>query len=403
MKILYIGTVITDETIEKIYKKCKTNKPTMAGILFDRNVAQGVGEYAEIEAVSLIPVPSYPNCKKIIVKAKKEEYNNIQIKYTTLINLPIIKYIFYIFSLCFYLINWNIKNRKEKNKIVILASPDIMFSLPCIILKNILKNKVISCVTDLPEFTINYRKDTNIIKKKLLNIKNHLYDKVKSKMDGYIFLSKYMNEKVNTDNKPYVVIDGLVNVEEILNNEKIEKNKNKVLMYAGGLNVSYGINTLIDAFMKANVENSELWLFGSGDYENEIREICKQHKNIKFMGQVEHSKVIRYEKEATLLINPRPTTEEYVKYSFPSKTLEYMLTGTPLMTTNLPTITEDYKEYLFIIKDENIDEITISIREHLTKSQEELTEFGNKAKQYIIKEKNVKKQCKKIMNLISNL
>lgn len=403
LKILYIGTLTTNKTIEKYMAQCKSNKPTMAGILFDRNVASGINNYCDLEAISLLPIPSFPRLKKIFIKEKQEYYENIKITYLSIFNLPIIKYFFIILNLFFYLIHWNIKNRQEKDRKIILASVDTIFTLPSIIGKKIFKTDVYAVVTDLPDFSFEYRNDIGIIKKSINIIAIKIYNILKHKLDGYIYLSKYMNEKINLNNKPYIVIDGLVNVNEI-NQYKIEnapKEGKRIVMYAGGLNESYGIKKLVDAFLLSGVDNSELWLFGSGDYEETLKNISQENSKIKFGGQISHRKIIEYEKKVTLLINPRPTNEEYTKYSFPSKTLEYMLSGTPFLTTRIPTLTEEYDEHLFYIENEDVTGISKAISDVLSLDKEALIKKGESAKDFIIKNKNNIVQSKKIVDLIT--
>lgn len=77
-------------------------------------------------------------------------------------------------------------------------------------------------------------------------------------------------------------------------------------------------------------------------------------------------------KKATLLINPRPSNEEFTKYSFPSKNLEYMASGTPLLATDLPGIPAEYKRYEYIIENENIDGIANMFRYVLNLTDAEL-------------------------------
>ena len=54
-------------------------------------------------------------------------------------------------------------------------------------------------------------------------------------------------------------------------------------------------------------------------------------------------------KEAKLLINLRNPEDKYTKYSFPSKTFEYMVSGTPFFTTKLEGIPSEYYNYLYCI------------------------------------------------------
>ena len=56
------------------------------------------------------------------------------------------------------------------------------------------------------------------------------------------------------------------------------------------------------------------------------------------MGCVTNDEIVRLQCEATLLVNPRPSDKEFCKYSFPSKTIEYMASGTPVLMTKLPGV-----------------------------------------------------------------
>ena len=49
--------------------------------------------------------------------------------------------------------------------------------------------------------------------------------------------------------------------------------------------------------------------------------LCESEELTRLMN---HPKIVKEEKKSTLLVNPRFTNEEYTKYSFPSKNMEYM-------------------------------------------------------------------------------
>ena len=118
------------------------------------------------------------------------------------------------------------------------------------------------------------------------------------------------------------------------------------------------------------------------------------------MGVAPNSDIVKAELKATLLVNPRPTNEEYTKYSFPSKNMEYMASGTPVLTTELPGMPEDHKPYVFFIKDETADGIAETLRNVLEKTPEQLHSFGLSAKDFILKEKNNISQAKKVLDFI---
>ena len=161
-------------------------------------------------------------------------------------------------------------------------------------------------------------------------------------------------------------------------------------MYAGALYEKYGILNMVKAFMQLKTDY-ELWLFGSGDIEMEIRHYAALDERIKFFGTVSPEDVINYELQVSLLINPRPSEGEYTKHSFPSKLMEYMLTATPVLTTLLPGIPDEYADKMFYIKDESVEGIEKAMEMCLNSCSTDPVAYFNKgkaAREYVLKEKN---------------
>ena len=112
------------------------------------------------------------------------------------------------------------------------------------------------------------------------------------------------------------------------------------------------------------------------------------------------SEIVDKERKATLLINPRPTHEKFVKYSFPSKNMEYMASGTPLLTTKLTGMPKDYYPYIYLFDEESVDGYACALERVLGLSSEELFEKGRIAKQFVLEKKNYLVQTDRILNLI---
>ena len=172
----------------------------------------------------------------------------------------------------------------------------------------------------------------------------------------------------------------------------------------GGLNKRYGIKELIDGFNMIENNELELRLYGDGDLVDYIKEKEKENKKIKYMGFKSNDEIIKAEKKAILLVNPRPSNEEYTKYSFPSKTIEYMLTGTPVLMTKLQGMPKEYNDYLYFIEDESSEGIKNTINKLLSKtSTNELIQKGEKAKEFIVNRKNNLVQGDRIIKLMKNI
>lgn len=237
------------------------------------------------------------------------------------------------------------------------------------------------------------------IKSFLKKIEYYIEKRMLKFVDGYVLFTEQMNEFFAEYDKPYVVVEGVYRDKYSLK----ETTKKRFFMHAGSLHKNIGIEELIEAFEKLNDKNSELWFFGSGTMDNYI--INKSHTNprIKHKGFVDPCTLFEYEKSALALINVRNPKEEYTKYSFPSKTFEYMASGTPFISTILPGMPKEYLEHMITVEDNSVDEIKKGLQTVLNMSDTERKEFGNEAREYILSKKNKIVQSKKVMDLLESI
>ena len=174
-------------------------------------------------------------------------------------------------------------------------------------------------------------------------------------------------------------------------------------MYAGQLHKKYGILNLVDAFEQIENTNIELWLFGEGTAVDEVLQRTRRDCRIKYFGRATREEVLSYEKNATLLVNLRSPKDIFTKYSFPSKTIEYMASGTPLLTTRLEGIPKEYFDYVFSIEDNDVEQIKGALADILSSTDEELRTMGRRAQDFVKENKSAKSQVGRIMNFLEKL
>ncbi|MBS5588773.1 MAG: glycosyltransferase [[Clostridium] spiroforme] len=402
MKVYYIGTICSSETYNDIANKSKV-KPSISAQVFEDSILSGLSKISklEISAHTFLTIASFPNGSRLFIRAKKEKLGSgIITKHYPTINFLFLKHWGYAIATFFSLLKWLLKNRKDSNKVILCCSIFSFIARPVIFLSKLFKTETCVIVTDLPKFHFSLRKPTGlkkILSKHFLNSQQ----KIQSKFDKYILLTKYMKKELDILEKPSIIIEGTVNEKMLLVNKKYENViKSKAIMYAGMLNRKHKIEMLIKGFMATKID-CELWLFGTGDFEKEIIKYSKIDDRIKFFGLVDREKVLEFEHKASLLINIRDSKEEYTKYSFPSKTIEYMSSGTPLLTTKLPGIPEEYFNYVYVLDNETEEGLSKKIEEIFSLSENNLIELGKEAMDFVLNEKNSKVQGKKIFEFLN--
>lgn len=403
MNILYISSACSEKTLKETSQKYMKGKAIKAPQqTFDLSVALGMSKYANVDLLTLPPIPSFPSSHCLFFLKKEERLtDDLKNEFIPLFNLPVIKSI-NIFLMCLYkIIIWN-KNTKGKG-LILLHWPFYPTMLAAYISKIFSNTRIVIIVPDLPEFSLTYSEDQKL-RKKISNLANKIKPNILSKFDGYVLLTKYMKQKINFEKKPYIVMEGLIREESILTGNTLEqKHPKKVVMYAGAVYRKFGLEKLVRAFNKHVKQESELWVFGTGDYVEEVINYSKSDSRIIYKGVKFRDEILEAEKKATLLINPRPTDEEFTKYSFPSKTLEYMASGTPLVSTKLKGIPDEYNPHVLWLKEETVEGIGKQLEEILSKERLWLHKKGIQSQEWVKLNKNFDVQTNKIIELLEEV
>lgn len=393
MKILYVSSLVSNALFDDFYKKGLTTG--FVGQKYHGLFAKGLSalnQECHVTALSLPPV------NKSFFKLKEPE-DNIRYRYVPIVAFPGIKQIIYFIYTFLYTLYWCLKNiRSEK---IIMSSLMRIYQYPSVWLGACLfrcKQYTIAC--DVPWMTTIQVTTSKLSLKEQISI--WLGKKLCAFFDGYIFLTEAMNEVLNPKNRPYIVIEGFCDHKMAnIPNRLEDKEEKRIIIYAGGLNIKYGILNLVEAIKELHDDSIELWLFGSGDLDEILKKETSQY--IRFFGPRSNDEVISAEIKATILINPRPTADEYTIYSFPSKTLEYMVSGTYTMTTRLNGIPAEYFNYCGVIEDYSIKGIVAALSATLEMSNYQLHKKGILAKEFVLKNKNNKTQAKRVIDFIHGI
>ena len=397
MKILYISTVCTPKVLNSIFETSIV-KPSQSVQKFHRLLIEGFAIYVDLCQVEVLTsLPVFPGGhKKIFWKLHADKLNGIPCQYIPFINLPILKHLLVFFFTLFKVLFWIFSNKKNE-KVVVCDILNVSVVWATFIACKIGRQNIAVIVTDLPIYSVLNFDVESFFKRTYLKISSFIL----KHCDFYIGLTQQMNELINPNNKPFMVMEGLVDCKIGLSvDAQSLKDKKRILLYAGGIYEEFGVKNLIEAFILLKLRDIELQIYGSGDLENKMPEYCDMDSRIIYHGVVNNAIVVNRLEKASILINPRPTTEEFTKFSFPSKNMEYMVSRTPLLTTKLPGMPSEYNDYVYLIEDESVEGIRKELENLFNKSDNELREFGVKAQSFVSKNKSNEMQAKRIIDFL---
>lgn len=229
--------------------------------------------------------------------------------------------------------------------------------------------------------------------------------RVLPKLDGYIFLTKPMAEYYGITNN-YLVIEGVAD-QSIIESHRTtlsdEDGKKRRIVYTGGLSELYGVKNLLDAFRMIEGDEYELILCGDGELSSAMHKYTDLDPRIQYLGILPRQDVLELQRSATILVNPRRDEAEYTAYSFPSKIIEYMSSGVPVICYKLRGIPDEYDEFLIYFRGCSVSDIRNGLVDACDISQKGRLMIGRRAYDFIKEKKSAKKQMIRVLDYLEQL
>lgn len=380
MHIIYAVTTCSEQAYRKLFSDTD-QKPAFQSQKYHRLLIEGLASHTQVDVAATLPLNrGLMDTSRLTLPPETE--GGAHYRYAAAYRNPLLRIL--------------VNARQIYSMVCRMAKPDSVVFVDCLNCTTALfaqlaaKRKGCRCVgiiTDLPDM-LGYNR-----------LYRSLTNRVIAGCTDYVLLTEQMNDRVNPSGKPHVILEGHADISMAQRQPALtRKRRPRTCLYAGSVRKIYGLETLVQGFLLADLPDTQLLIYGPGDYVEELKTI--QDPRIQYGGMLLSSEIVEKEMEATLLVNPRPTDAEYVKYSFPSKTMEYMASGTPVLTTDLPGMPREYLPYVNLIREETPEGMASALKEVLSRSDEALTEQGMRARQFVLEERSNVVQAEKILTML---
>ena len=367
----------------------------------EHNLMNGFAENLSIppKIINVLPIGSYPQYySESFIKASYFQLCNCNSHENVgFCNIKFIRN--YFIEKAVYNSLENYCKKKNGNIVVCIYSASVSFLSAVEKLKKKFPRLVVcDIIADLPGMT-------NLSSKKSALLQWYIDYQAKNALkklecvDCFVFLTKQMASYLHIS-KPYCVVEGIASETKEL---ELREQKEKFILYTGTLHKKFGVMNLVHAFQQIYSPDYRLVICGIGDSAEAIKNAAEDDIRISFLGQLSRAEVLEWQRKATVLVNPRQNNEEFTKYSFPSKTMEYLSSGIPVIAYKLDGIPDEYDKYLQYVEDDTIDGLKNKLIELCEMPYEQRQKIGNAGRSFVLKEKNSKIQVRKIVDLINSL
>lgn len=186
--------------------------------------------------------------------------------------------------------------------------------------------------------------------------------------DSYIFPTVLLNEKINTENKPSIIIHGTYKVEKKFA-DKFNDGKIHVV-YAGTFDPRKGgaIAAVGAAeFLDGNYHIHILGFGNDADKQNLLNEIDRVSKaaecKVSYDGLLSGEDYIRFLQSCDIGLSTQNPGGAYNDTSFPSKILSYMANGLDVVSIRIPAVeTSAIGEYMYYYEEQTPEQIANAIK-----------------------------------------
>lgn len=361
MNIIYFTTAQDKESFNRYLKIWKT-PINSSNQTFHNKLIRSLGINNHINVVSIRPF-SKKNCMVNHLKEAEDIEGQIHWHYLPIHKNKVTSY----FSL-----KKNIKNLFKdfyRNSIVLTdtINPTVLYLATSFAKKH--NMPIIGVCTDSPSNISGTSKAYTLLLLKLAK-----------SLDGYIALTTGLNELYNEQEKPSIIIEGIVEDDDVI---KDKFNKNKYIFYCGALSERYGIYNFI-SFYKTYVKTDvKFILCGHHADEEKLHQAIDDDKRISYLGHLTNEEVLSYEANAWCNINPRPYSEDLDRFSIPSKVLEYFASGSPTISVKNTKLQKYFNADAIWTKNNSPEEFVAAFQKLNSFTDKERNTLANGAKEKV--------------------
>jgi glycosyltransferase involved in cell wall biosynthesis len=170
----------------------------------------------------------------------------------------------------------------------------------------------------------------------------------------------------------------------------------RVLLYAGAMSAVGGALHAVEAFHHVTAEDVELWICGHGGH-GAIQQTTARDPRVRLLGMLNDVQLHQALARADVFINPRPPGLAENRSNFPSKVLEYLRWGQPVVSTWTDGLAPEYADVLTVVNGVAPRVLAAGMERALASSTERRAELAAKVAEFLIRRRLWSLQAERLL------
>lgn len=395
MELLYIGSVVPD------LPEYRNEAFSRAGNMCQESLIVSLAK-AGIHisgVVSQQPMRSFPNSRVLWYSGGRAQIGDHVVNLVPFVNLPVLRQLSVGFAVFLTILRWGLRSRSEPRVVYTfnLTEPSGLFTL---IASRLIGARMIAWINDIniPGQTV-----PPTVSRRL---DYWLQRRIIPHCDGLVVVS----EAIIRDFAPsvkFLRVEGGIRSDVLqqiaIRMQKRVEDDRFTIISVGSLNEANGIREILSAFSLLPGRQFRLLIAGTGPLADEVRRASQLDDRITYCGFLDFEKVLDLYDQADVLINMRLTKKVKTEYFFPSKLIEYLASGVPVITTCTGHVETEFAEVAFLLRDESPEALANLIIRVSEMSPEDRRRKGWEAHDFIVRRYSWEAQARRIADFIGRL
>ena len=355
LSVLLVGFTVPDSVIREI---CRVDKymPIQTHKL-SWSILRGLElSGCNVSAVSSLPIQPFPQHPLMFIRGELwKRGGDRTIQSTSFVNLVAIRHITRFLSILRLIGTWAWQIRNDRRKVMLVYSIHSAHLCAALCVGASLRIPTVIVITDPPT---SHLPGEGLLTRWLRWIDRAVIDRFVRRTRGIVGVADELRSFA--PGLPFLRMEGIANTDDFpqVTGERSggdgteHPEKPVVFVYAGALEPEYGVSLLLDAFSHLSRVDCRLWIAGKGTFEGAVRAAAVKNERIIYLGYLASNDLRLHLAKAHFLVNARPAYASFAQQTFPSKILQYLATGKPVISTRLPGIPPEYWNHLIPIDDE---------------------------------------------------
>lgn len=391
LEVAFVGSVVPPGMAEA------SRAFSPAGNKFQLNLLRHLSGQAgaRVEAFSMRPLSAYPGDGVMAFGGMRTELAQVPTTLVPFVNVRGLKESGLTAAFYRHLRRWGAAHGARPRALLVYNVSSFM-SVPVLAAARACSVPAIAVVADLPFDTYRFRGPRGVLERAELRTQLS----VLRRFDGLVVLTPHTAHD-HAPGVPWMLMEGALPQAEaagVPHRPASQAAEERVVMYSGMLNEMNGTPLLLDAFERLREPHWRLWVYGGGPLAERVQAAARRDPRITVhaWGGVPEAEVLRSQRQAHVLVNPRPSSHGANRYSFPSKLLEYLASGTPVVSTATEGVPAEYHPHLYLPADETPEGLAAAVRRAAGLSEAERTARAGRARAWLLREKTWERQAERI-------